>query len=241
MLSGSKEGTPENSGSPHGANLQDRCTSITRQVSSNSALRTNLIICNVTVWLIDDDLTCSSNYIAEPDELWEGSMQARSRYHLQCRLLYSWTYILTVAGSFSLVRTLLLAIPVRNPNHWTIKYSPGSPMDRILTPSRVYFLRTIFSFIAGVLYLVCVTILASSGLIRGPPADEAYRIMYSICLVISPPRRGFSVARVSVDHVARQRSSQNGRVPPYPSVCLCNEKGGDIHYSSSKVLMVVDP
>lgn len=55
-------------------------------------------------------------------------------------------------------------------------------MDRILTPSRVYFLRTIFSFIAGVLYLVCVIILASSGLIRGLPADQAYRIMYSICL-----------------------------------------------------------
>lgn len=63
----------------------------------------------------DDDLNCSSSYISEPDELWLGDEQARNRYHSQCRLLYSWTYILTVACSFSLVRTLLLAIPVRNP------------------------------------------------------------------------------------------------------------------------------
>lgn len=62
----------------------------------------------------DDDITCGSNYIAEPDTLWRGDEQARDRFHFQCRLLYSWTYILTVAGSFSLVRTLLLAIPIRN-------------------------------------------------------------------------------------------------------------------------------
>lgn len=55
-------------------------------------------------------------------------------------------------------------------------------MDRISTPSRVYCLRTLFSLIPGALYTACVIILASSHLITGPPADDAYRIMYSICL-----------------------------------------------------------
>ncbi|KAL2277480.1 hypothetical protein FJTKL_15397 [Diaporthe vaccinii] len=130
----------------------------------------------------DDDLTCGSNYIAEPDDLWRGNDESLNQFHSQCRLLYSWTYILTVAGSFSLVRTSLLAIPVGKPTYWTVKYSPGSLMDRISTPSRVYCLRTLFSLIPGVLYTACVIILASSHLITGPPADDAYRIMYSICL-----------------------------------------------------------
>lgn len=57
-------------------------------------------------------------------------------------------------------------------------------MDRISTPSRVYCLRTLFSLIPGTLYTACVIILASSHLITGPPADDAYRIMYSICLCL---------------------------------------------------------
>ena len=57
-------------------------------------------------------------------------------------------------------------------------------MDRISTPSRVYFLRTLFSLIPGGFNTACVVILASSGLITRPPADNAYslRIMYTICL-----------------------------------------------------------
>lgn len=171
--------------------------------SSNRPLRVNLFIANVTVWLMfvvagvvmafallamdelrydDDDLTCASNYIAEPEDLWRGNELAYKKFHSQCRLLYSWAYILTVAGSFSLVRTSLLAIPIRDPTYWTIKFSPGSLMGRVSTPSRVYLLRTTFSFIPGILYTISVAILASSGLIKGPAADDAYRIMYAICL-----------------------------------------------------------
>lgn len=55
-------------------------------------------------------------------------------------------------------------------------------MDRVSTPSRVYFLRTLFSLLPGVLYTACVVILASSHLITGSSADDVYRIMYAICL-----------------------------------------------------------
>lgn len=55
-------------------------------------------------------------------------------------------------------------------------------MDSISTPSRVYCLSTLFSLVPGILYIACVVILASSHLITGPAADEAYRIMYAICL-----------------------------------------------------------
>lgn len=40
-----------------------------------------------------------------------------------CDLLYAWTYIMIVAGSFSLFRTLMNGLPVQAPKFVTLPWS----------------------------------------------------------------------------------------------------------------------
>lgn len=68
--------------------------------------------------------------------------------------------------------------------YWTFQYAPGSSVDQISSPSRVYIVRTVFSAIPGALYLVCMVILGSSRLITGPEAQDSYQTIYLVCLAL---------------------------------------------------------
>lgn len=57
-------------------------------------------------------------------------------------------------------------------------------MDRVVTPSSVYAVRTVFSLIPFVFYLAGAVVLMTSRLITGPPARDSYRDMYLIHLAI---------------------------------------------------------
>ena len=66
--------------------------------------------------------------------------------------------------------------------YFSIKYQRDSMIDKKLSPARVMVIRTIFSAVPAVLYLVCALILGTSRLILGPKARDSYHDMYSACL-----------------------------------------------------------
>ncbi|KAH8169383.1 hypothetical protein LIA77_11509 [Sarocladium implicatum] len=177
-----------------------------KRYSQSTFLRINLWICNATVWIMfvvavvecafasmmQDDLKndemdpagkywieCTNYYVYQPfpdfGEEWKDTTK-------QCDMLLSWTYIMIVAGSFSLFRTLMNGLPVHAPNHMTIQYRPGGKRDSFLTPSRAYAIRTFFSAGALVFHLPSAIMLGVSPVVRRPAAAEEYRIMYILCL-----------------------------------------------------------
>ncbi|OBT49066.1 hypothetical protein VE00_00099 [Pseudogymnoascus sp. WSF 3629] len=84
-------------------------------------LMTSLQICQITAWLMliggpvamafagvvrdnllndDDDNACDQKYIKDASDPWDDGRYITGRpgrYHTQCRLLLTWTYIITVA------------------------------------------------------------------------------------------------------------------------------------------------
>lgn len=56
--------------------------------------------------------------------------------------------------------------------------------DRVTSPGRVYAVRSAFSGILAILYLVSAIVLGMSRLITGPPAEDSYRSMYITCLTL---------------------------------------------------------
>ncbi|OBT61728.1 hypothetical protein VE03_09192 [Pseudogymnoascus sp. 23342-1-I1] len=156
-------------------------------------LLTSLRICQFTAWLIliggpvamafggvvkddllndDDDDACDLIYIKDASDPWDdGSYIAGrpGRYHAQCRLLLTWTYIVTVAGSISIVRAF---IEVIRPYQF---YG-------YLSPAFIYAMRTFFSVIVRLRYLAGAIILGRSPLIIGPASNEGIRALYSLCL-----------------------------------------------------------
>lgn len=67
----------------------------------------------------EHDWTCEENYIARASEPWDSSIlmpdPGQGRYHSQCRMLYHWSKLLIAAGSLSVFRPMLQAIPVYQP------------------------------------------------------------------------------------------------------------------------------
>ena len=63
--------------------------------------------------------SCDSYYIADASYPWNGRTASTTnpgRYIGQCRLLLHWSYILTVAGSITIFRAFIQAIPVYRPS-----------------------------------------------------------------------------------------------------------------------------
>ncbi|KFY24261.1 hypothetical protein V493_05351 [Pseudogymnoascus sp. VKM F-4281 (FW-2241)] len=117
----------------------------------------------------DDDKICDQQYIKYASRPWDdGSYIAGrpGRYHAQCRLLVTWSYILTVAGSISIVRTFIEIIPP-----YGVRCCP---------PASIYAMRTIISAVAFLLYLSGAIILGRSPVIIGP--DDGARAIWSLAL-----------------------------------------------------------
>lgn len=95
-------------------------------------------------------------------------------YPYCCRVLFdgegSPTSIFCSTSFVSLQSSFRGQTPTKYRRYWTVQYAPGSSVDRISSPSRVYIVRTVFSAIPGALYLGCMIILGSSRLITGPKA-----------------------------------------------------------------------
>jgi hypothetical protein len=56
-----------------------------------------------------DDSICSQRYIQDADEPWDdgpGLSSGPGRYHAQCRMLVTWSYIMILAGSLSVGRLI---------------------------------------------------------------------------------------------------------------------------------------
>ncbi|KAL5354333.1 hypothetical protein ACLOAV_000422 [Pseudogymnoascus australis] len=155
-------------------------------------LMTSLRICQITAWLMliggpvamafggvirddllndDDDDACDLIYIKDASDPWDDASYITGRpgrYHAQCRLLLTWTYIVTVAGSTSIARAFIEVIRPFQFHYWS--------------PAFIYAMRTSFSVIACLLYLSGAVILGRSPLIIGPASNEGIRALYSLCL-----------------------------------------------------------
>ncbi|KFH46092.1 hypothetical protein ACRE_030500 [Hapsidospora chrysogenum ATCC 11550] len=123
-----------------------------------------------------DDSNCDMKYIEDASEPWPqgdgyGLAYGPGRYHSQCRLLLSWSYIMVVAGSLSVGRLIPeILIPYDAP---------------FCTPSRVYALQAAFSLVPCLLYIASLVILSTSPAVIGPRAEYGLGIAFFLLPMIA--------------------------------------------------------
>ncbi|CAH0002905.1 unnamed protein product [Clonostachys byssicola] len=143
-----------------------------------------IFACIVAKDLHDDefDYKCARYYISSADEPPQNehwTVPTPGIFHSDCRLLYHWSQLLTAAGSTTILRALLQAIPVQRSSS---NSTPNGNRNRItkclLSPSGVFALRTLSSLSLFALYLASGLILSTNRFITGPQARDSLRPVY---------------------------------------------------------------
>ncbi|CAG9947380.1 unnamed protein product [Clonostachys rosea f. rosea IK726] len=146
-----------------------------------------IFACIVAKDLHDDefDHKCGRYYISSADEPPQNehwTVPTPGIFHADCRLLYHWSQLLTAAGSTTILRALLQAIPVQRSSSSSTTSTSTRRRSRIarslFSPSGVWTLRTLASLSLFALYLASALILCTNRFITGPQARDSLRPVY---------------------------------------------------------------
>ncbi|CAH0020260.1 unnamed protein product [Clonostachys rhizophaga] len=142
-----------------------------------------IFACIVAKDLHDDefDYKCGRYYISSADEPPPNehrTVPTPGIFHADCRLLYHWSQLLTTAGSTTILRALLQAIPVQRSDSSTSNRRRSRIARSLLSPSGVWTLRTLSSLSLFALYLASGLILGTNRFITGPQARDSLRPVY---------------------------------------------------------------